>query len=111
MSTTMTEEVTEGMTMVQDVSNTTEEETFLETSSTLLESSLPDDFIHDGILTPEVMYYTRSPQAQDNPNMLALNSYQSPDQRPVNQDSFDDTRYWEEMAMMLRYLTASSSQR
>ena len=118
MSTTMTEQVTEGMTMVQDVSNTFEEETFLESSSTLLEenecvlsSSPPDDFIHDGMLTPEVMYETRSPQAQDNPNMLAQNSYQAPDQRPVNQDNFGDMRYWEEMAMMLRYLTASSNQR
>ena len=70
MSTTMTEQVTEGMTMVQDGSNAIAEETFLETSSTLLgenecmlSSSPPDDFISDGMLTPEVMYQTWSPQA------------------------------------------------
>ena len=116
---TMNEDIaTEAVTNVHDCN---EEETLLIEAGTDLKdendsvlsttSPMPNAYNYNCILKPEIMYATQSPYEQNDQVMASSAFVQiSEESTAVNPDELGNSKYWDEMAMMLRYLTARSNQ-
>ena len=74
-------------------------------------SPMPNAYNYNCILKPEIMYATQSPYEQNDQVMASSAFVQiSEESTAVNPDELGNSKYWDEMAMMLRYLTARSNQ-